>query len=535
MTFLVDSSLDFARAHVDAFGDSDFFPPRDEFVAINAGWDAIKQYLTASNVEKLPVEAPRSMPAPKARGGYRIVHQLESLGALTYTALAHMVAGQVEVSRVPASIAFSYRLSVSANSFFASGNGYQPFVSRCRDLAGTHAFVFAADIADFYNRTYVHRVENAITSAGCPGNLGKALEHFLLALNGKNSQGIPVGPAASIVMAEAVMTDRDQFIGNYGLQHARYVDDFRIFSSSRDDLERFEEQFVQHLFEIHRLQLAPGKTSITETASFADRIGAPAEVERRELLELAQAVCDYGDQYTLSDIEALAQKFLEPTKPRARPAASGWWQQMLRAIDRHEERERETIRNGLISELFEEGLRKTPLDLGLVRHALRQGSRWGSPNMIGPVLRNIAFIEPALPDAFTYLNAVYSDDLAEEHIDAIRALVQSQGFKRSRFVQHWTYWFLTSKPRLVADAALGPKIWNDSPVEWQARAARTTRNLAKVRQHKSALGSFGLWDRRSLLMSSEVMPALERAAWLGSITPRDPVEQSIVRWAKAKP
>ena len=52
MTILTDASLDFARAHIEAYYDSDFFPKRDEFVALWACWDDVKKHLGSMHVEK---------------------------------------------------------------------------------------------------------------------------------------------------------------------------------------------------------------------------------------------------------------------------------------------------------------------------------------------------------------------------------------------------------------------------------------------------------------------------------------------------
>ena len=92
MTRLMEEALDFARSHVETFYDSDFFPKSDEFEALWSNWDQVLLELTHTNVEKLPVRTPRALPAPKTGGGYRIVHQLDPVDALVYTALAYSVA-----------------------------------------------------------------------------------------------------------------------------------------------------------------------------------------------------------------------------------------------------------------------------------------------------------------------------------------------------------------------------------------------------------------------------------------------------------
>lgn len=537
MTRLTDDSVEFARTHIEAFYDSDFFPKRDEFEALWACWDDVKSHLLNVNVEKMAILPPRSMPAPKARGGYRIVHQLEPLNAITYTALGYMVAPGVEAHRVASDVAFSYRIKLSSSSFFADGNGYQPFLKRCRELSARHPFVLATDIADFYNRIYLHRVANSISAVGCPSGTGRTVETFLMNLNGKTSQGIPIGPAPSIIMAEAVLTDLDQFLANHGAIHARYMDDFRIFGRSREHLEGLLEDLVSHLFDQHRLQVASAKTSIRESSSFAADVRGPVEDERKELLELVQAVCDYGDQYTEADIDNLAKKYLRhagTSRVTGKKPASRW-DKLFALMERRAASERQLIRDGVLSELLAQGASKSPIDLGLVRHALRQGRRWKTPVLVGDALGLFENLRPAMPDVFLYLDAVCSDDVIDKHRDAIVGLTTLSVFRVSRFAQHWTYWFLTSKQKLVSEPGVSQLLWNAAPVEWQLRAARTTRNLTKVRQFKPQVASLGIWDRRALLMASSVLPKDERKPWLQSVVPDGPVEEAIVKWAASQP
>lgn len=84
----------------------------------------------------------------------------------------------------------------------------------------------------------MHRLQNILYSAAKgTGDLPNAIEDYLLALNGCASKGIPVGPTASIVMAEAVLNDVDHMIHDRGFEHCRYVDDIRVFAHSADELD----------------------------------------------------------------------------------------------------------------------------------------------------------------------------------------------------------------------------------------------------------------------------------------------------------
>ncbi len=115
MSTLSEQSLDFAKEHIAKYYDSDFFPKAIEFEALWHQWEEVKKELMSKNVGKFWVTSPRAMTIAKPKGGFRVVHQLEPLDAIAYTALACEIATAVEAARMPAdaNIACSYRLSIA--------------------------------------------------------------------------------------------------------------------------------------------------------------------------------------------------------------------------------------------------------------------------------------------------------------------------------------------------------------------------------------------------------------------------------------
>jgi hypothetical protein len=99
MTLLPSESLDFARNHLTQYWDSDFFPKAYEFDGLWAQWDQVRTHLSTTPMDELEVVLPRVMAVPKPDGGYRIVHQLDPLNAIAFTAMAHQVAPAVEAAR----------------------------------------------------------------------------------------------------------------------------------------------------------------------------------------------------------------------------------------------------------------------------------------------------------------------------------------------------------------------------------------------------------------------------------------------------
>ena len=296
-TNLTEASLDFAREHITAFYDTDFYPKPFEYKALWYYWKEVKQYLLATQLAQSFSGPPRALAWPKARGGYRVVHQLEPLDAIVYVALVHAVAPQIAASRMGPEVACSYRINVDRSSFFVGGSGFARYREQCEKLSKQYDYVLTTDVSDFYNQIYLHRVCNAIELVSTNKDAGAEIERFITRLNNKASQGIPVGPAPSVVLAEAVMMDVDQHIANEGFDHVRYVDDIRIFSDSKSDLERCLESLVIYLHDAHRLNVVSEKTGVKTTAEFMhEELQNQYQLEKLDFLRNIEIANPYASQ-----------------------------------------------------------------------------------------------------------------------------------------------------------------------------------------------------------------------------------------------
>jgi hypothetical protein len=59
------------------------------------------------------------------------------------------------------------------------------------------------------------------------------VDAWLQAFAGRGFRGLPVGPAASAVLAEGVLAAGDHALRSKGTMHVRWVDDVAIFAASR--------------------------------------------------------------------------------------------------------------------------------------------------------------------------------------------------------------------------------------------------------------------------------------------------------------
>lgn len=216
--FISPDSLNWALTHVLRYGESDIFPRAFEFEAYKAQWPEVLAHLSKIDLSSHETGCSLKLLVPKGKWGYRVATQLDPFDQLLYTAMVHEIAPTIEEFRVAKEkrIACAYRLDLDANGqFFQRNSGWPDFHKRSTELAKAQEckFVACADISDFYNQTSHHRIQNALSSANVSDERANSVEQFLGNINSRHhSRGLPVGPFASILLAEACLADVDNFL-----------------------------------------------------------------------------------------------------------------------------------------------------------------------------------------------------------------------------------------------------------------------------------------------------------------------------------
>lgn len=502
MAILSEAALDFAREHIQRYYDSDFFPKPIEFEALWYQWDVVKAELLSKNVSKLWVTPPRAMTVGKPKGGFRVVHQLEPIDAIVYTALAFETAPSIEAARMPQAqnIACSYRFAPADGSFFARGTGWADFNSKTEQLLGGFSHILVTDITDFYNQIYLHRLNNAIESSNSALKpFAAEIENFLLTLNSKSSQGVPVGPAASIVMAEAVLIDVDLFLQGQGVRHTRYVDDIRLFSNSPRELHRVLERLTLYLYENHRLTVSSEKTKLSESAEFlALHMHNHYAEEKSELLETLDGFNPYSDDYDEPDFDD----------------------------------DEDDANAGLIAAI-ERVINYEHLDLGLARSVIRTARRNSIGVIADHLVTHFPFFSPAVNDVVLYLHEVTDASLADSLRPKFETLVESPAMD-TQLVRYWIESYLARYPAYMSSTVLAQFIYGGPNIENQAIAATTTKNVAWVRDHKASIYNLGGWGRRAVLNAARILPSDERTHWLKLFSGNSPMllDRWVAKWVQ---
>ena len=151
---------------------------------------------------------------------------------------------------------------------------------------GGGAYLVKADISQFYPSLYTHAVGWAVDPKLRSGAnwrnqklLGKQLDQALMNLQGKVSQGVPIGNDISYLLAEIVLGKVDRALGFAADRAYRWFDDYEISCDSRDEAENTLAILTRELRKFS-LRLNPRKTRI-------DALPRPAQKQWQQDLFLA--------------------------------------------------------------------------------------------------------------------------------------------------------------------------------------------------------------------------------------------------------
>lgn len=184
---------------------------------------------------------------------------------LKYLTLALLAAPTIEANRIPieSRTVYSYRFAPAGRRLFSEEGGYRKWkeeimVRRARPEC---RIIVKCDLASFYDRLNLHRLEATLQSIGVEGWLYSAINELLSNWAGRDSYGLPVGGNASRILAEAGLIGIDETLRAERIEFVRFVDDFRFFAPDLVTAQQWMGVLTKRLFR-DGLILNVAKTSI---------------------------------------------------------------------------------------------------------------------------------------------------------------------------------------------------------------------------------------------------------------------------------
>lgn len=520
---LTDAGLDWALQHAQKWHDTDIFPEIFEFKAIADGWNEIKTSLQQHDILEWTVRSYRQCLVPKHRFGFRISTQLDPLDFLIFTALIREIGEKLEAARIPAadSIVHSYRFQPDADGrMFSDKFTYRTFQTHSHEKcdAAKPSHVVIADIADFFPRLYTHRIDNALDSALGVGHMhAKALKDLIGHWAGAYSYGIPVGSAASRLIAELTISDVDNTLLSESVNYLRYSDDFRLFASSEAEAYRHLTLLARVLIKNHGLTLQQNKTKIVSIDVF--RSVYLKENEKRELETLSERFYELlkkmgiEDPYGEIDYDSLSGEFKE-------------------AMDQLN-----------LEEILEEQIREEEPDLSLIKFLLRRLGQLGDTDAVDLIFDNFDKFALVIRETMEYLLRLDALPAARKS-ELGKRLIKLYSDKSSK-ASHLEYSRMYMLRPFALDGAWNAddqyvKLYNDAVDDFSKRELLLAMGRSKkdfwFRERKQDLHQLPPWLRRAFIYGASCLPAEEYKHWIRGIDGQlDSIERVIASWAKKNP
>jgi hypothetical protein len=520
-TFLKENSLDWAITHLCRYCDSDLFPRVFEFDALWENWQEAKAHLLSINLESHTPKPPLLRFVPKLSGAQRVVHRLDPIDSVIYTAMAHQIHDSIQgIGGAQTARIAPARIDPAAGGAFFSTvrNVWQQHTERIDQLAGKYpaGYVLMTDIVDFFGRIQPARLAKMLVDpAGTQVALAPALNRFLSALNTASDRGIPVGPAASTVLAEVVLAAIDREIANYTTDFCRWGDDLRIFFDSQQAAEDALRGLSDHLHKVHELMLVPQKTRVVPVQEFLDRYhrGWPDET-----IAAGPAEARLSEVVGQSHIVPQTYGWMTSAAAEPRPASVHIQLQTMPEF--------QTVDSTYLAH-FDKAVAGNPPDLMCARRILRKATTYRMRSLIPAAVHNFARLTPVIRELCSYFKAVMGEEEVQTYATQFRHIwdKEQQG---SSYINDWMCHWLTNPAFNQID--LPSNYSGVLGIRKQALIALRKQDLDWVKKHAARIDELDPWDRRGVLYASSMMPQSERASLLAAALGRGEIlERSIVR------
>jgi hypothetical protein len=192
------------------------------------------------------------VPKSSRQYDYRRAALISPACSIKYLALAILAAPIIEKHRIPIDqkVVFSYRFDPHDGMLFSDEGGYNKWRDEivARRANEDNAVVVKCDIASFYDRVNLHRLQSTLESIGIEKWLHTTIDHLLKFWVGNDSYGLPVGGNGSRILAEAVLIDVDNYLLDVGIPFVRFVDDYRLFAKDAVYAQKYLAQLTSKLF-----------------------------------------------------------------------------------------------------------------------------------------------------------------------------------------------------------------------------------------------------------------------------------------------
>lgn len=507
------NSVEWAIKSLYLHGDTDLFPKPIEIEILNDNLSDSVTKICDLDISTHQPSAPRRFIVPKDELSYRAATQLDPLDSVILTALIYKYGNDIEKRRraISENSVFSYRFSSSLDGdLYQSHTAWNRYWEHCYKLAETHGFALIADISDFYNQISHHTLENQLNESGLPNQATKWLLRLLEKVSVKVSRGIPVGPHAAHILAEASLIPVDNSLATRGLLFCRFVDDVIVFAGNKISARTNLYQIAEILDKQQRLHLQKGKTRILKSTELKEL--CKQMIEDRPINDLEKQIIDIvkkysgGNPYKTVYLSELSDDDLRTFQPE------------------------------IIEKVLSEYLSQDQPDFIRLRWFLRRLSQVGHEAAVNYCLTNFEKLAAAISDVCHYFVSVSRNpEINWGSVgNKLIALLDNEIVRSNEYFQMSVLSLFNREPQLdhIPQLVALYKRSSDFLKREVILAAAVSGHADWIRESKEEVHAMDPWTRRAFLYATRQLPSEERRFFLKSITASSPLESLIIDWAK---
>lgn len=507
-------SIIWAIESINRYSDTDIFPKQIEHSVLHNQIDIIADELSDTDLENIKIGPSRKMVIPKDDLNYRIGTQLSYLDNIILTAIIYEFGNLIESKRIPvnANKIFSYRFDPKDDfSIYNNTNSWNQFWEYAQIKTETFNHFLLLDISDFYNQISHHTIETFLIEYGFPNQVKNWVMHLLESLTSIVSRGIPIGPHAIHLFAEAALNNIDNSLLSRGIDFVRYVDDFIIFCKSEIDARRINLIFADILDKQNKLIVQKTKTRILNKEKFIKECSK--NIEDRPINDLEDKLLKIIRLHSNNDPYKII---------------------LLSELTSSEIAE---FNKDVVEKIISDYIKPKKIDFIRLRWFIRRLSQVGHPAAISYLLDNIYKILPAMNDVFKYLMSIEKIEINEwpKISQDLINLMNNELTIDVDYYQLIIYSIFNQKCELNHLGILLSSFNKVPPNIQREIIILAYKNNCKdwLRELKESYKSFNIWSRNAYLVAISILPKEERKFFISNFIDKNDITQKLIaNWSK---
>lgn len=500
-------AIDFLCTH----SDGDLFPKILELEALSASRALFAAQIEGKDLRSIPVGGCRRFIVPKDDVSYRQATQLDPQDSIILSAIVYQYGQGIEKRRASKKQVFSYRfLPTSEDGLYGGQTAWNDFWAAAASKAHKCSHILYCDIADFYNQIYHHTVENQLAESGFPNQEIQWILNLLKSTTSGVSRGVPIGPHAIHLIAEATLIPIDNSLNSYSIDFLRYADDILVFCKSERAARTAIAQIASTLDRQQRLILQRHKTKIYCSRDFENLCAEmvedkPINKDEAELLKLIKKYSG-GNPYKMVSYNQISE--------------ADWM----------------GISSQTIQSIINEYISSTPIDYVRLRWFYRRLSQIGHPGAVEISITNLEKLGPCFSNICFYLSSIQSIPPKEWRKIGTKLLrllsvveVQSNEFFKLSILSLFTRVQGLNHIKKLLQLFVG----SDPYVKREIiLAAKTNRAVDWMRELKETYPSMDQWQKNAYLYAISDLPRDERKYLLNLWPEERPFQKALSKWVK---